>query len=167
VRGGFPRSFLARTEAESHEWRADFVRTFLERDMPALGLRVSGVTLRRFWSMLAHAHGQIWNSSEFARAFGTADTTVRRYLDLLTSAFVVRQALPWFENLGKRKVKSPKVYLADTGLLHNLLGIRSGDDLELHPKVGASWEGFGFQQVVAHLKADPTECFFRSSIGWT
>jgi len=160
LRGGFPRSFLARTEVESLEWRDNFVRTFLERDIPVLGLRIAGATLRRFWSMLAHAHGQIWNSSEFARAFGAADTTVRRYLDLLTSAFVVRQLLPWFENLGKRQVKSPRIYLADSGLLHNLLGIRSSEDLEVHPKVGASWEGFGLQQVVARLKAEPAECFF-------
>jgi hypothetical protein len=160
LRGGFPRSFLAGSEEESRSWRRDFVRTFVERDLPQLGVLVPGATLGRFWSMLAHYHGQIWNSNEFARSFGVSDVTVRKYLDLLTATFVVRQLRPWFENLGKRQVKSPKVYLTDSGLLHTLLGIESSEDLDRHPKVGASFEGFGIQAVVDQLRARWDECHF-------
>lgn len=160
LRGGFPRSFLARSEAASAEWRREFVRTFVERDLPQLGVTVPAATLRRFWAMLAHYHGQTWNSSEFGRSFGVADTTVRRYLDTLTSALVVRQLPPWAENLGKRQVKSPKVYLADSGLLHTLLGCERREALLSHPKLGASWEGFGIQAVIQRLGARPEECFF-------
>ena len=159
-RGGFPRSFTARSRAASMEWREAFVGTFLERDLPQLGVRTAGPTLRRFWSMLAHYHGQIWNSSEFARSFGVSDTTVRHYLDLLSSTFVVRQLAPWHENVSKRQVKSPKVYVQDSGLLHTLLDIRTREQLERHPKVGASWEGFSLGQVVEHLGAKSQECFF-------
>jgi predicted AAA+ superfamily ATPase len=136
LRGGFPRSFLASSNASSQDWREDFVSTFLERDLPQLGIRVSSATLRRFWTMLAHYHGQIWNASEFARNFGVNHTTIRHYLDILTSAFVVRQLQPWHENIKKRQVKAPKVYLADTGILHTLLGITNKTDLESHPEVG-------------------------------
>src|SRR4051812_6161451 len=159
-RGGFPRSFTAQSRAASAEWREAFVATFLERDLPQLGVRTPGPTLRRFWSMLAHYHGQIWNSSEFARAFGVSDATVRHYLDLLSATFVVRQLAPWHENISKRQVKSPKVYVEDSGLLHTLLDIQTPDQLERHPKVGASWEGFGLGQVIEHLGARPQECFF-------
>jgi predicted AAA+ superfamily ATPase len=159
-RGGFPRSFTARSRTVSAEWREAFVATFLERDLPQLGVRTSGPTLRRFWSMLAHYHGQIWNSSEFARSFGVSDTTVRHYLDLLSATFVVRQLAPWHANVAKRQVKSPKVYVEDSGLLHTLLDIRTPEQLERHPKVGASWEGFCLGQVVEHLGAKPQECFF-------
>jgi hypothetical protein len=159
-RGGFPRSFTARSSTASMEWREAFVSTFLERDLPQLGVRTSGPTLRRFWSMLAHYHGQIWNSSEFARSFGVSDTTVRHYLDLLSATFVVRQLAPWHENISKRQVKSPKVYVEDSGLLHTLLDIRSPEQLERHPKVGASWEGFCLGQVIEQLGARPQECFF-------
>jgi predicted AAA+ superfamily ATPase len=164
-RGSFPRSFLARSLTESNEWRMGFIRTFLERDLPQLGMGVSAATMRRFWTMLAHYHGQIWNSSEFARSFGVADTTVRNYLDRLTSALVVRQLLPWHENISKRQVKSPKVYVADSGLLHALLNVRSMLDLESHPKVGASWEGFVLDQVIRQLRADREECFFWATHG--
>src|SRR5207244_10043885 len=116
--------------------------------------------LRRFWTMLAHYHGQIWNASEFGRSFGVSDTTVRHYLDLLTSALVVRQLLPWFENISKRQVKAPKVYVGDSGLLHGLLNLPGRLDLESHPKVGASWEGFVMEQVLRRLQARPEECFF-------
>jgi predicted AAA+ superfamily ATPase len=160
LRGGLPRSYTARNQAESNEWRRGFVRTFLERDLPQLGITINTATLRRFWTMLAHYHGQTWNSSEFARSFGVADTTVRNYLDVLTSALVIRQLPPWFENLSKRQVKAPKVYVVDCGLLHTLLGINSQDDLERHPKVGASWEGFVVEQVIRHLGARYDECFF-------
>lgn len=134
LRGGFPRSFIAPSDTISSDWRREFVQTFLERDLPQLGINIRSTTLRRFWSMLAHYHGQIWNASEFGRSFGVADTTVRNYLDLLSSALVVRQLLPWHENISKRQVKSPKVYIADSGLLHTLLGIKSRSDLEKHPK---------------------------------
>lgn len=160
VRGAFPRAFLARGDAASGEWRRGFVRTFLERDLPQLGVSVPAPTLHRFWMMLAHYHGQVWNASELARAFGVADTTVRRYLDLLTAAYVVRQLPPWSENIGKRQVKAPKVYLADSGLLHTLLGLTTRRDLEVHPKVGASWEGFALQAVADRLGARAEETFF-------
>ncbi len=160
LRGGLPRSFTARSEATSLEWRQEFVRTFVERDLPQLGSLVPAPTLGRFWAMLAHAHGNVWNGSEFGRAFGVAHTTVGRYLDLLSAAFVVRQLPPWSENLAKRQVKSPKVYVADSGVLHTLLGIRSRDELARHPRVGASWEGFGIQAVIDRLGARREECHF-------
>ena len=160
LRGGFPRSFTARTESESGEWRREFVRTFLERDLPQLGTRLPAPTLGRFWAMLAHAHGNLWNGSEFGRAFGVAHASVLRYLDLLSAAFVVRQLPPWSENLAKRQVKSPKVYVADSGLLHTLLDVGKQADLVRHPKVGASWEGFGIQAVIDRLRARPEECYF-------
>ena len=165
LRGGFPRSFLARTEPASWRWRQQLIRTFLERDLPTLGLRLGADALHRFWAMLAHYHAQVWNASELARAFGVADTTVRGYLDLLASAFMVRLLTPWAENLAKRQVKAPKVYLRDTGLLHALLGIRTADDLERHPKVGASWEGFMLSGVIQRLGAEPRECHFWATHG--
>jgi predicted AAA+ superfamily ATPase len=160
LRGGFPLSFLARTHDSSFTWRQSFIRTFLERDMPQLGVRVPAATLSRFWSMLAHYHGQVWNGAEFARAFGVSDKTVRHYLDTLRAAQVATVLQPWHENVRKRQVKSPKVYVRDSGVLHGLLGIREHRDLERHPKVGASWEGFLLQQVVGHLGASAEECFF-------
>jgi predicted AAA+ superfamily ATPase len=160
LRGGFPRAFLAPTDAESLTWREEFIRTFLERDLPQLGITISAATLRRFWAMLAHYHGQVWNSAELGRAFGVAHTTVRRYLDLLTSSFVVRQLLPWHANLGKRQVKAPKVYIADSGLLHALLGLETRHVLESHPAVGASWEGFALEAVIGLLRARSEECYF-------
>jgi hypothetical protein len=147
-RGGFPRSFLARSDEESRLWREDFIQTFLERDLRRFGVQVSAPTLRRFWSMVAHYHGQIWNASEIGRSLGEAHTTVRRHLDILCGAFVMRQLPPWFENLGKRQVKSPKVYVRDSGLLHALLGTPSFAALEGHPKLGASWEGFALDAVL-------------------
>lgn len=160
LRGGFPRSFLARTEREGDEWRRAFVRTFVERDLPQLGVAIPAATLERFWAMLAHYHAQVWNASELARSFGVSDATVRRYLDLLSATFVVRVLPPWSENLGKRQVRSPKVYLADSGILHALLGIRERGDLERHPKLGASWEGFALEAVVRRLGVDRRECHF-------
>ena len=160
IRGGFPRSYLAADEGASFQWRSDFIRTFLERDLPQLGVRVPGTTLSRFWSMLAHYHGQVWNSSEFARSFGVTDKTVRHYLDLLSAALVVRQLQPWFENVSKRQVKSPKVYLADSGLVHGLLGLQDGDQIEGHPKVGASWEGFVLDQLLTHLGIEWRDAYF-------
>ena len=159
-RGGFPRSYLARTHAQSDEWRRGFIQTFLERDLPQLGVNIRSTTLHRFWMMLAHYHAQTWNASEFARSFGVSDTTVRRYLDTLSSAMVARQLLPWHENISKRQVKAPKVYIQDSGLLHALLNLKKPDDLEAHPKVGASWEGFVLNQLIHRLNAQPHECFY-------
>lgn len=147
-RGGFPRSFLAGSDEESRQWRADFIQTFLERDLRRIGVQVMPTALRRLWTMIAHYHGQIWNASEIGRSLGEAHTTVKRHLDILCSAFVIRQLPPWFENIAKRQVKSPKVYLRDTGLLHELLGIPSFAALEAHPKLGASWEGFVLEEVL-------------------
>ena len=160
LRGGFPRSFLARSNRASLEWRLGFIKTFLERDVPQLGSRIGAVTLRRFWTMLAHYDGQVWNASEFARSFGVADTTVRSYLELLASALVLRILRPWHENVAKRQVKSPKVYLADSGLLHALLNLDSKAALEAHPKVGSSWEGFVIRELIRQLGASNEECWF-------
>lgn len=162
LRGGFPRSYLARSEPASRRWRDGFIRTLLARDLPELGSTIPSATLRRFWAMLAHWHGQIWNGAEFARAFGVSHATVRRYLDLLTSVFVVRQLQPWFENISKRQVRSPKVYIGDSGILHALLGLTTRTDIVSHPKVGASWEGFVIQQI-AHLLRAPAEHYFHWS----
>ncbi|HSR67563.1 MAG TPA: ATP-binding protein [Acidobacteriota bacterium] len=159
-RGGFPRSFLAESEEGSAEWRRGFVQTFLERDIPQLGIQIPSSTLHRFWRMLAHYHAQVFNGAELARAFGVSATTVRRYLDVLSGALVVRQLPPWFENIDKRQVKSPKIYLEDSGLLHALLGLENQEELGGHPKVGASWEGFALQQVVRRLGARREECYF-------
>lgn len=160
LRGGFPRAYLARTAAASDEWRGGFVRTFLERDLPQLGITIRSSTLRRFWTMLAHYHGQIWNSSEFARSFGVADTTIRNYLDVLASALVITELQPWHENISKRQIKSPKIYLSDSGILHTLLNISHMQDLEKHPKLGASWEGFVISQLIRQLGARAEECYF-------
>jgi hypothetical protein len=148
-RGGFPLSHLARTERDSLAWRKEFIQTLLERDLPQWGVRVPAVALLRFWTMVAHYHGQIWNAAEPARALGVNPSTSRRYLDLLTDALMIRQLQPWHANLGKRQVKSPKVYVRDSGLLHQLLGLESEKELLTHPKIGASWEGFVIEQILA------------------
>lgn len=153
LRGGFPRSFLAQTDERSALWRREFLRSFTERDLPRLGIGVPSETMRRFWTMLAHGHGHTLNASAIARSFGVSDVTVRRYLDALSAAMVVRQLAPWHENLRKRQVKAPKVYVADTGLLHSLLGLESREAVEGHPQVGPSWEWFGISNVVARLGA--------------
>lgn len=159
VRGSFPRAFLAPDEATSFEWRREFIRTYLERDLAQLGFGMPPEAMRRFWTMLAHYHGQTWNGAELARAFGMAERTVRRYLDALCSTFMVRRLEPWHTNLAKRQVKAPKVYLADSGLLHALLDIEDRDQLIGHPKVGASWEGFAIEQVIATLGLSRRECY--------
>ncbi len=151
LRGGFPRSYLAASEDDSRAWREGFIRTFLERDIPQLGINIPAVAMRRFWTMLAHYHGQTWNAAELGRSMGLSDKTVRSYLDILTGTFMIRQLQPWFENLGKRQVKSPKIYFRDTGLLHSLLDIPDKHSLLGHPKVGASWEGFALEQALQIL----------------
>lgn len=163
LRGGFPRSFLARSEADSFAWREDFIRTFLERDIAQLGILVPPAVLRRLWMMLAHYHGQTWNASEIARSLGEAHTTVKRHLDILTGAFMTRQLPPWFENLSKRQIRSPKVYIRDTGLLHALLGLRTFAALEGHPKLGASWEGFVLEQAI--LAAGERNAYYWATQG--
>lgn len=160
LRGGLPASLLARSDDASMDWRRSYVTTLLERDLPQLGVRVPSTTMRRFWTMLAHWHGQIWNGSEFGSSFGISHTAVRRYLDVMTDAMVVVQLAPWHENLAKRQVKSPKTYLTDSGLLHTLLQIDSHESLLGHPKAGASWEGVMLQATVSHLGARPEERFF-------
>ncbi|MDT8429891.1 MAG: ATP-binding protein [Pseudomonadales bacterium] len=149
LRGGFPLSFLASSEQDSLVWRKNFIETLLQRDFPLWGVRVAATSLWRFWTMLAHYHGQIWNGAEFARAMGVGEATVRRYLDLLSDAFMLRQLQPWHANIRKRQVKSPKIYLRDSGLLHQLLGIGKQRDLLTHPKLGASWEGYVIEEVIA------------------
>ena len=160
LRGGFPRSFLAEDDERSARWRQSFVRTFLERDLPQLGVNVPATTMQRFWTMVAHYHGDRWNGSEVGRGLGVTGPTVRRYLDTLTDSLVVRQLAPWFENLGKRQVRAPKVYLTDTGLLHALLGLETEEGLLGHPKVGASWESFAMTEVVRLLEAPWDRCSY-------
>ena len=161
TRGGFPRSYLASEEADSIAWREGFIRTFLERDIPQLGITIPAAALRRFWTMLAYYHGQVWNASELARALGLTSKTVSSYLDILSGAFMVRQLQPWYENIGKRQVKAPKIYLRDSGLLHSLLSVDNFDTLLAYPKVGASWEGFVIEQVIQALHL--TEAYFWST----
>lgn len=164
LRGGLPLSTLASTEQESATWRDDYITTFLERDLSNLGIRVPAVTMRRFWSMVAHYHGQTWNGAEISRSLGVSQTTIKNYLDALTDALVLRQLHPWFANISKRQVRSPKVYIRDSGLLHRLLGLGDMTDLMAHPKLGASWEGFVAEQLVSALDTrDPA--FWRTQAG--
>ena len=158
LRGGFPLAYLAGSDADSLAWRKEFIQTLLARDFPQWGVKVSATALWRFWAMLAHYHGQTWNGAEFARSLSVSESTVRRYLDLLSDAFMVRQLHPWHANIRKRQVKSPKIYIRDTGLLHQLLGINSERDLLTHPKIGASWEGYVIEEVLA--VEQPDEVFF-------
>ncbi len=160
LRGGFPHSFLAASEDASWRWREAYVKTFLERDLPALGLQIPAATLRRFWMMLAHYHGQQFNASELGKSMGVADTTVSRYLDILTGTFMVRRLTPWFENIKKRQLKTPKVYFRDSGILHRLLGIPDMEQMVTHPKLGASWEGFALEQVLRLSGVPEEEAFY-------
>ena len=163
-RGGFPRAYLARSEEDSRQWRQDFIATFLERDLRQLGVQVAPLQLRRFWNMVAHTHGQIWNASDIGRSLGESHTTIKRHLDILTGALVMRQLSPWFENLGKRQVKAPKVYVRDSGLLHTLLGVARFAELESHPKLGASWEGFALEQLLM-MTGDREAYFWHTHAG--
>ncbi|MGA1864566.1 MAG: ATP-binding protein [bacterium] len=161
LRGGYPRSFLAGSDGDSHIWREGFIRTFLERDIPQLGITIPAHAMRRFWIMLAHYHGQTWNSSELARSMGLSDKTVRSYLDILTGTFMIKQLQPWYQNISKRQIKAPKIYFRDTGLLHCLLTLPDFNSLTGHPRVGASWEGFVLEQFLLIVK--PSEAFFWST----
>lgn len=160
LRGGFPRAFIAGRDADSFEWRRAFVRTFLDRDLPQLGVRVAAKALERFWMMLAHVHGGVLSWSELGRSLGVSDMTVRHYADLLAQTFMVRLLSPWHENISKRQVKSPKIYIRDSGLLHALLDLRDLSALRGHPKAGASFEGYCLEQVTRHLGVEDAECFF-------
>jgi predicted AAA+ superfamily ATPase len=158
LRGGFPLSFLAENDADSFAWRKNFVQTFLERDLPRWGVKIPAENLLRFWTMISHYHGQVWNAAEPARSLGVSEPTVRRYLDILQDVFMVRVLQPWHTNLKKRQVKSPKIFFRDSGILHTLLGIRTQHDLQTHPKSGASWEGYVIEEVIKSIQ--PDEAYF-------
>jgi len=160
LRGGFPRSFLAADDDASARWRRDFVRTFLERDLPGLAYRTPAATMRRMWTMLAHGHGQVLNVSNLGRSMATTDQAIRRHIDMLAGTFMIRVLPPWFENVAKRQVRRPKVFLADSGLLHTLLGLGSEIELQRHPILGASWEGFAMERTIGRLGARPESCYF-------
>ena len=164
-RGGLPGAYLAASDLKSHGWRMHFIQSFLERDIPQLGIRVPAAALRRFWTMLAHYQAQPWNGSELGRAMGVKEDTARHYLDILGGAFMVRQLLPWFENAGKRVVKAPKVYFRDTGLLHSLLGLRTSDQVLGHPRFGFSWEGFALNEVLRAARAERESYYYRTHAG--
>lgn len=163
LRGGFPASFLARSEADSLAWRKNFIQTFLERDLPQWGIGAPASALLRFWTMLAHYHGQTWNAAEPARSLGISEPTARRYLDILSGVFMVRQLQPWHANLKKRQVKAPKIYFRDPGLLHYLLGVRSARDLHNHPKMGSSWEGYVIEETIKSVQ--PDEAYYWATHG--
>ncbi|HPV22435.1 MAG TPA: ATP-binding protein, partial [bacterium] len=163
LRGGYPRSFLAGNNEQSYEWRQQYITTFLERDIPALGISIPSLTLRRFWIMLSHYHGQILNYSELARSFGISDSTVKRYIDILCGTFMVRLLMPWHVNISKRLVKAPKLYIRDSGIFHTLQSITSDEELLANPKKGASWEGFALEEIVRTLKKSENEVFFYAT----
>lgn len=165
LRGGFPDSVLAKSDAESYTWREAFIATYLERDIPQLGIRIPATQLRRFWTMLAHTHGQLWNACGIATAMGVTAPTVRHYLDILEDTYIARQLPPYFVNIGKRLTKSSKVYLRDTGLLHALAGVRTFDDLHAHPLIGHSWEGFVIEQILRQKPSGWQAYFFRTAAG--
>ena len=160
LRGGFPRSYLAQDDQSSVAWRKEFIRTYLEQDIPQLGIQVITSNLRRFWMTLAHYHGNIFNASEIGRALNISHTTTKSYLDILSNTFMLRQLQPWHENIKKRQVKSPKIYFRDSGILHALMGIKDTSDLLTHPKIGASWEGFALEEITRHLNANQEDCYF-------
>ena len=165
LRGGYPESYLAKNDGESFTWRESYIRTYLEMDIPQLGIRVPAAQLRRFWSMLAHSHGQLWNGNKIAASLGVSGPTVRHYLDILEDTFVVRQLPPYHANVKKRLIKAPKVYIRDTGLLHTLLGIRTFDTLQGHPSLGNAWEGFVIEQIVGLLPETREVFFYRTNAG--
>jgi predicted AAA+ superfamily ATPase len=158
LRGGFPLSFLAKNESDSFSWRENFTRTLMERDLPQWGVRIPAASLLRFWRMVAHYHGQVWNAADLSRSLGISQPTARSYLDILEGVFMIRVLQPWYANLGKRQVKSPKLYFRDSGILHQLLGIRNWKDLQENPKLGASWEGYALEEVLKKL--EPDEFYF-------
>lgn len=165
LRGGFPKSYLAENDEQSFDWREFYIRTFLEQDIPNLGINIPSTTLGRFWAMLSHYHGNIFNASELGRSFGASDLTMRRYLDILTGTFMMRQLQPWHANISKRQVKAPKIYFRDSGILHALLHIETFDQLQTHPKLGASWEGFALEEVIRANHTSSQNCYFWGTYG--
>lgn len=163
IRGGFPRSFLSANDNSSYRWRESYIRTFLERDIPNLGIKIPAENIRRFWMMLSNNHGSILNASDIGKSLSISHTTVRHYLDILVGTFMVRQLYPWFENIGKRQIKSPKIYIRDSGILHTLLQIRTNTDLFNHLKLGASWEGFALEEIIKHHNFRSQDCYFWST----
>lgn len=159
-RGGFPRAYLATSDQASYRWRLEYIKTFLEQDLGLMGFNTVPATIRRFWQIMAHYHGQIFNASEIAANIGVTSKTIQRYLDILEGTFMIRQLRPWFENIKKRQIKSFKTYFKDSGILHTLLGIPSFAQLQGHPKLGASWEGFAMEEIIRQLQADPQDCYF-------
>ena len=160
LRGGFPRSYLAESDKDSYIWRQSYITTFLERDIPNLGFNIPAPQLRRFWLMLAHYHGQIFNASELGKSLSISDHITRKYLDILSGTFMVRVLTPWIENISKRQIKSPKIYFRDSGILNTLLGISTELELQTNPRLGSLWEGFALEQVIAAIRATPEECYF-------
>lgn len=160
IRGGYPLSVLGASDDISVAWRKGYIKTFLERDIPALGINIPAEQLRRFWMMLAHYHGNMFNASELGRSLGMSHKTIREYADILTGTFMVRQLQPWHENIGKRQIKTPKIYIRDSGIFHTLIGVSSNSDLLVNPKLGASWEGFALEQIIFHLDVQQEECYF-------
>lgn len=160
LRGGFPRSYLAGSNEDSYAWRQDYITTFMERDIPLLGFNIPPMQMRRLWMMLAHTHGNLLNMSEIGQSLGVSIHLVRKYIDILAGTFMVRILEPWFENISKRQVKAPKVYIRDSGILHALLSIQHDAELQVYPKLGASWEGFALEEIIKHYQARPEECFF-------
>jgi len=165
LRGGYPESYLAPTDETSFTWREAFIKTYLEMDIPQLGIRVPAMQLRRFWTMLAHYHGQLWNAAKIANSLGISAPTVQKYLDILEDTFIVRQLPPYHANVKKRLIKSARVYIRDTGLLHALLRNRTMEDLYSHPSLGSSWEGFVIEQILGLIPDDDRACFYRTNAG--
>lgn len=160
LRGGYPLAYLAKCNEDSHQWRLNYIKTFLEQDIPNLGIQIPAMNLRRFWMMLTHNHGQIFNASELGNSLDLSHNTIKKYLDILTGTFMMRQLQPWHENIAKRQVKSTKVYFRDSGIYHSLLGISTQQMLLTSPKLGASWEGFALESVIRHLDVDAEDCYF-------
>lgn len=160
LRGGFPRSYLAHTDEDSYLWRQNYITTFLERDIPSLGFNVPATQMRRFWLMLSHYHGQVFNANELSKSLGVSGHIIRKYLDILVGTFMIRILSPWFENLHKRQVKSPKVYFRDSGILFALLRLPGQTELDVHPRLGSFWEGFALEEVIQALQITSEECFF-------
>lgn len=163
VRGGFPKSYLLSTNKMSSDWRKSYIKTFLEKDIPSFGFDISSHVIRRFWTMLAHYHGQLFNASEIGRSIEVTNKTANRYLDILTGTFMIRRLNPWYANIRKRQIKSPKIYFRDSGLLHSLLGIGNKEHLYMHPKLGISWEGFAIEEIIRFLRAEEEDCYFWST----
>lgn len=160
LRGGFPKSYLAETEQSSYQWRKNYIRTFLERDIPSLGFKIEPNALRRFWNMLAHYHGNIFNASEIARSLSISQSTVKRYIDILVGTFMLRELKPWHENIPKRQVKQSKIFFRDSGILHHIFGISEFSALQRNPKLGASWEGYALEETIRKLQVDAEDCYF-------